>query len=349
MTQVTEHLARCNKIIILFVVLLFSVTQSYGQVFPDRSVHKILKTGIKLIVDQKYDEAEKLFDQLDKTRRDLPLGKIYLAATSIAKSYDYEQPFDEKLIESYLQGAKKVSERLINIDKTNIWYNYFLALTQGYSAYFSAIKRDWFSAFSTGLNSISYFEYCLELDQNFYEALIAIGSYKFWRSKKTEFINWLPFVPDEKELGIEYLEKAVKQSGYNSHLAVHSLIWIYIEQEQYQDAIKIAETALKENPTSRVFKWGLARAYEDIKPQRSIQLYNEILSSYPKELKSNKINEVTLQHLIAQQLMKLGKKNEALAICNEILSINGYNSYEIDKLNDRLERVRTLKNELTKK
>ena len=84
-------------------------------------------------------------------------------------------------------------------------------------------------------------------------------------------------------------------------MAVHSLIWIYIEQEQYQDAIKIAETALKENPTSRVFKWGLARAYEDIKPQRSIQLYNEILSSYPKELKSNKINEVTLQHLIAQQ------------------------------------------------
>lgn len=347
--QVIEPLVHFNINKLLALLFLFTSVQTYSQVYPDKAVHKILKTGIKLIVDQKYDDAEKIFNQLDQSRKDLPLGKIYLAANKIAESFDYQEPFNDDLITKYLDDAKKVSERLLKTDVENIWYNYFFALTEGYIAYYDALKENWLSAFSTGLSSVSSFEHCLELDKNFYESLIAIGSYKFWRSKKTEFINWLPFIPDEKELGIEYLKKAIKQSGYNSHLAVHSLIWIYIEQEEYSDAIKIAEAALNSNPQSRIFKLGLARAYENVNPEKSIYLYNEVLNSYPEELKSNRINEVTLKHLMAQQYAKIGKQKEALNLCAQILGIKDYNSYELNKLSKRLERVRELKSSLVLK
>lgn len=347
--QVIEHLAHFNlKKIIPFILFIISI-QTFAQVYPDKSVHTILKSGIKLIVDQKYSDAELIFNQLDKTRKDLPLGKIYLAATLIAKSFDYAQPFDDSSITKNLDGAKRICERLLKTDDKNIWYNYFYALTKGYAAYYDALKGDWLSALSIGLSSVSSFEYCLQLDDKFYESMIAIGSYKFWRSKKTDFINWLPFIPDEKDIGIEYLQKAIQHSGYNSHLAVHSLIWIYIEQEEYKSAVKIAEFALKSNPQSRLFRWGLARAYEKVDPEKSIKLYYEILESYPKDLKSNKVNEVTLKHLIAQQLFKLGNKEEALKLCNQILLIQGFTKFEQDKLNDRLERVRIFKNELMQK
>lgn len=347
--QVTELLVRFNFIKIIPLLILINIFNIHAQIYPDRSVHKILKAGIKLIINQKYDNAEKLFSQLDKSRKDLPLGKIYLAATQIAKSFDYAEPFDDKLITKYLDGAKKTSERLLQVDDKNIWYNYFFALTEGYRAYYDALKHNWLSSFSTGLTSVSAFEYCLELDNNFYESMIAIGSYKFWKSKKTEFLSWLPFVPDEKDLGIEYLQKAIKHSGYNSYLAVNSLIWIYIEQEEYNNAIKIAEVALVNNPQSRIFKSGLARAYESVNPEKSAIIYGEILDSYPKELKSNKINEVTLKHLIAQQLVKAGKSKAALNLCNEILSIKEYTPFELDKLRGRLDRVSVLKNELMAK
>ena len=341
-----ELLVRFKLKTIILLLLLINSINTYAQVYPDKSIHKILKAGIQFIIDQKYNDAEKLFDQLDKSRKDLPLGKIYLAATQIAKSYDYGEQFDDDLITKYLDGAKKTSERLLKTDDKNIWYNYFLALTIGYSAYYDALNHDWLPAFSTGLSSVSAFEYCLELDNNFYESLIAIGSYKFWRSKKTEFLSWLPFVPDEKDLGIEYLQKAIKHSGYNSHLAVHSLIWIYIDQEENQKAIKIAEAALLNNPQSRIFKWDLARAYENVNSEKSAKLYSEVLDSYPKDLESNKINVVTLKHLIAQQFVKIGKRAEALKLCEEILSIKGYNSFELDKLRERLTRVINLKIEL---
>ena len=341
-----EHLVPCNKKLITLVFILILFSRNNAQVYPDKSVHKILKSGISLIIDQKYDEAKNLFDQLDKTRKDLPLGKIYLAAVSIARSYDYQEPFDDNLITRNLEGAKKISQRLIEKDDKNIWNNYFFALTEGYIAYYDALKENWLQAFSTGLSSVSAFEECLEIDKAFYEAMIAIGSYKFWKSKKMEFINWLPFIDDEKELGISYLQNAIKYSGYNSHLAIHSLIWIYIEQNKFNEAIKVAESALKDHPQSRIFKWGLARSLESVDPQKSARLYQEIFNSYPTNLKSNKINEVNLKHIIAQQLVKINKVDAALKLCNEILSIKNYLDYESEKVDSRLERVKLLKQEL---
>lgn len=346
---VIELSAHFNTKILFLFLLLILFPKNFGQVYPDKSVHKILKSGINLIIDQKYDEAEKLFDQLDKTRKDIPLGKIYLAAVHIAKAYDYEEPYNHEIITKYLEGAKRISDRLIKNDDKNIWNNYFFALTEGYIAYYDALRESWLQSFSTGLSSVSSFEDCLEIDNKFYESYIALGSYKFWKSKKTEFLNWLPFIDDEKEIGIKYLQNAVTYSGYNSHLAIHSLIWIYIEQKDFEEAIKVAQLALKNHPQSRIFKWGLARSYESIDPKKSILLYNEILRSYPSSIKSNKINEVTLKHIIAQQLVKINKKEEAIKICDEILSVSGYSKYELDKLNDRLERVRSLKLDLEKR
>lgn len=330
----------------IFVLLLFLSTNSFSQIFPNTSVNQLLKMGISFIIDQKYDDAENIFLQLDKSREDLPLGKIYLAAVQITKSYDYEIPFNDSLISDYLDEAKNISEQLLKMDDKNIWHKYFFALTEGYTAYYNALRGSWLQAFLTGLNSIAAFEDCLEIEKEFNEAYIAIGSYKFWKSRKTEFLSWLPIVDDEKEIGISYLKRAANKSGYNSHIAIHSLIWIYIDQEDYYKAIELAIRALSDFPNSRIFKWGLARAYENIDPLKSAELYQEILDSYPKNLISNKINEVTLRHLIAQQYVKLDLKRRAIGHCDEILKIKNYTEFEFDKLETRLDRVRDLKKEL---
>lgn len=343
--QVIEPLVRSRTILFFTFIFLISL-KGFAQIYPDDFVHNSLKKGINLIIDQKYDEAKIVFNNLDAQRKDLPFGKIYLAAVSIAQAYDYEEQFDDDLIMNYLETAKKLSEKLVEKDVGNIWNHYFLALSEGYIAYYDALRNNWLSAFSTGINSIKSFEICLEQDENFYEALIALGSYKFWKSKKTEFLSWLPFFDDETEIGIKYLQDAVEYSGYNSHLAIHSLVWIYIEQDKFNKAREVAELALIQNPDSRIFKWGLARACEEIDPVKAATLYLSILNSFPVELKSNRINIVTLKHLAAQQLKKANKISEALKLCDEILSLNGYSDYELSKIKSRLSRVKTLRAEL---
>lgn len=346
-TLETELLVRFKIILFFFVILI--LTECPAQVYPDARIDSLLRTGIHHIVNQNYKSAEQVFSILNNEYSYLPFGKIYLAANKIAEAYDYAEDFDEIYILNNLELAKEQSQKLVELDEANIWYRYFYALAEGYISYYDAIGGSWFSALSTGINSISEFDKILVEDKNFYEAYIAIGTFEYWKSRKLEFMDWLPFTSDTKKIGIDRLIVAIDSSSYNSHLAINSLIWIYIDQRKYDDAIQVAEKALSEFPQSRTFKWGLARAYEEKNSLRAIELYLNILDSYPASLKENFKNEITLKHLIAQQYAKLGDKEKALKYCDEILSMKNIPKKTVNEISGRLERVKSLKAELNKK
>jgi len=343
----TERLGLFKIYFFIFTILNFS--EVTAQIYPDSTVNSLLQNGIQDVVNQNYSGANKIFNRLNIEYPSLPLGKIYLAANKIAEAYDYAENFDENYIRESLEAAKNQSEELIELDETNIWHRYFLALCEGYISYYEAINGNWFSALTTGVNSISEFEEILNVDEKFFEAYIAIGTFEYWKSRKLEFVSWLPFSSDTKNLGIDFLMTAIDSASYNSHLALSSLIWIYIDQKNYDDAIKIAEQALMDFPESRTFKWGLARAYEETNPLKAISLYQHILSSYPNLKSGNYINEITLKHLIAQQYARIGDKQNAIKYCNEILSMKNIPEQTLDEMSDRLERVRELNSELSGK
>jgi len=333
----------------LFSILFFLIQQtSFTQNYPEPRVDALLKDGIIHIINQDYEGAKIFFQALDDEYSNLPFGKIYLAAVSIAESYDYAEEFHSDFIYNNLEEAKEQSLDLLDEDEENLWYKYFYALSEGYIAYFNAINESWLSAVSTGLNSISAFEECLEIDTAFYESYIAIGTFQYWKSRKSESLSWLPFIDDNKSYGIERLITAIDSSSYNTYLAINSLIWIYIDQENYLDAIQTAEKALIDFPESRLFRWGLARANEDVDPEHSINIYYEIINSYPKWKDSNQVNETILKHLIAQQYVAIGDEQKAIELCKEILHEGNIPESSMEKLEDRLERVEDLLRELTK-
>jgi predicted Zn-dependent protease len=336
---VTGHSVLFKIILLLLFVLPCSLK---AQVYPDAKVDSLLRAGIDHIVNHSFERAEKTFSYLDQTYPELPLGKIYLAAAKIAYAYDFETPFDEKYIENNLKEAQALSENLLKKNETDKWNIYFYALSGGYYAYYQALKGNWFDALKTGLSSVSAFEECIELDTDFHEAWIAIGTYQYWKSRKTEFLSWLPFVGDNRYFGIEKLKHAIDSSVYNTHIAIHSLIWIYIDKKDFKAAFELSKYAVENFPASRVFKWGLARAYEEIDLRKSIETYFEILNSYLKTGVRTRVNEITLKHIIAQQYVKLGEKEKARELCSEILEYNDLTGFEKSKLEDRLKRVRTL-------
>jgi hypothetical protein len=330
----------------IFILLFILRTNSICQVYPDSEVNDYLKKGINAIILQEYSSANNIFTELNNKHHRLPLGKIYLAALQIAKSYDYGIEYNNSLIDSLLYSAKDQSKKLLDSDPNNKWNEYFLGLSEGYLAYFNAMDEDWISSFSEGVNALDDFNNVIKKDADFYDALIAIGTFKYWRSRKTEFLSWLPGYKDERKAGIKMLEEVAEHNSYNKYLAINSLIWINIDEKEYEKAAGLAESALKKYHGSRFFMWGLARAYEEINPEKSIKIYGNIITSLGEDL--NNYNEVTLKHLMAQQYKKIGKKREALILCNEILSLNINEETEYPRLRKRLERVKELKMELSR-
>ena len=223
-------------------MLTFSLN-IYAQEYPDRSVNSFLKSGIDDIINQNYAQAKNEFEILNSKYPDLPLGKIYLAATEIARSYDYGEEYNGEVISKCLNSARDQSEKLVDKYPADIWNHYFLGLAEGYISYYEGLNGSWITSLKEGINSASKFEDCLKMNSEFIEAYSGLGNYKYWKSKKTEFLNWLPFVHDERAEGIKYLEKAVDKSSYNNYLAVNSLIWIHIDQKNYNKAEQVSEKA----------------------------------------------------------------------------------------------------------
>ena len=333
--------------LIIPILLIFSLSSNlYAQRYPDTTVENIINKGISCILNQDYQSAEKDFEELKDKYPALPLGEIYLAGNKIAESIDFGYEFDGEIINNNLDKAIDKAETLFEKDEENIWNIYFVALSKGYYAYYKALSKNWFSAISNGFDAIKYFEKCLQKDSSFYDAYIAIGNFKYWKSRKSEFLNWLLFVSDESEDGINYLKKAVNNPGSNNYLAIYSLQWIYIDQRKYAEVIKLSKPVLKKYPENRFFKWALARAYEETDKKQAVKIYYEILNSYSEIDKLSKFHEILLKHLIAQQYEQLGELNKAMQLCNEILTVNYSSSWHKGDLEKRIGRVEELKEKI---
>jgi tetratricopeptide (TPR) repeat protein len=344
---VTEHLVHSEFCLIL--LLFLSLTGViFPQRYPDPAIDSLINSGIRKLITQDYTGAKNNFEKLEYKHPDLPAGKIFIAAADIARAFDYSESIVTDSMTERLEEAQNQAKELLEKNPGNVWNQYFLALAEGYLAYYHGLNGSWLPALNKGLSSVSDFNNCLKLNPDFYEAYTAIGTYKYWRSRKTEFLNWLPFVKNEEDAGIQNLKLSIEHSTYHRYLAMNSLLWIYIDRKQYKDAKVVAEKALAEFPSTRLFMWGLARAYEGIDLNKSINVYAEILNSYKNIKGLNHCNEIILKHIIAQLYNRNGEKEKSFNLCNEILAINNLSDYEKDKMDSRLDRVKKLKKDLMK-
>jgi len=295
---------------------------------------------------QNYNDSENYFKRLEKIDTINPFGKIYLSVTSISKSFDLGEEYKWDYITKLLNESISVAEENLKRKPNSVIRLYTLALAEGYKAYVKGLESNWFSAISNGFDAIKNFEKCLMIDSTFYETYTAIGTFKYWKSKKGSF---LPMIRDERDLGIKYLELAVLKAKYSKYLAVNSLLWIYIDNKEYQKAIKLANEILTKYPKTRLFKWALARAYESVDIHKSIGVYKDILNDYETMTGLNGYQKIVLFHLIAQLENRLGNKKTALELCNKILNTKNLSEYVLDELDSRLERVKHLREKILEK
>ncbi|MCH8942754.1 MAG: hypothetical protein IIA48_10025 [Bacteroidetes bacterium] len=335
----TERLVLYKILLFFFLISVFSIAVS-AQNFLPAQTDSLITNGMNSIILQNYDDAENYFNELDSLDKIDPLGKIYLTVVSISKSFDLGEEYKWDYISNLLEEAKKIAEENYDQKPKSVLRLYTLALAEGYYAYVKGLESNWISAISNGYNAIKNFERCVMMDSTFYEAYTAIGTFKYWKSKKGSF---LPMISDERDLGVKYLELAVVKSRHSNYLAVNSLLWIYIDKKEFQKTINLANEILSKYPQSRLFKWALARAYESIDMHKSISVYKQILNDYESMRSLNGYQKIVLLHLIAQLENRLGNKKAALDLCNVILNMKNLSEFVLDELDNRLDRVKSLR------
>jgi tetratricopeptide (TPR) repeat protein len=299
---------------------LFFASPLFSQRFPDATIHARILTGIDLTLQQRYPEAKKTFQSIIAAAPAHPAGYIYLAATLQAECSDFDLFLNRAAYDSLIRKGFERAETMIAAHEKDQWGYYYAGTALAYKAFTASEEGSWYTAVTEGMKSAEMFERALACDGSFANAMCGLGTYNYWKSRKTQFLSWLPFVGDKRTEGINLLKNAAERSTYETSVARNSLMWVMIEEKRYGEALKWAEDVLARYPDNRSFLWGVLTAHERLQDSTALrQDVERLLISIVKAPVRNIYGEITCRLKLAQFAVADGDAQRAEEQCDAIL------------------------------
>ena len=348
-----------KKFVYLFLLisLFFFPNLASSQKYLDyqnEEIKKLFLVGIEACFQENYPLAEERFKQVVSKAPQDPAGYFFLAMLYQAQMMDYESYSREKEFYENIKMTKKYAKGRIKNNKKDPWAYLFLGNAYGAKALHEARKGNWWSGLNNGLRAKSALKEAVKHDPELYDAYVALGSYHYWASVMTKALWWLPFIGDRREEGITEMKLGQEGSIFSQDAAANGLIWIYINEKRFDQAISLAENMQNKYPQGKSFLWGLATAYyEKSDWTNALFSYQEILERIENQIDvstssgtnlenpNNYYNRIECKFHIANCLFNLGKFDECILTCEEI------QNYTLDvktkeRQKDKLKRIKRL-------
>lgn len=251
-----------------------------------------IRDNIEFTINGKFESALDLLNERVMKYPDDYQTYFYLAATLNSKMTHFEYFKDEQNFNNYIDKTiqliePKLENEIIE-DTLHSKLLFFLGSAYGYRGYFEGRKGNWYSALSNGLKAKSLLSESIELDSTYVEAYLGIGTYKYWLSSKIKFVLWIPFVPDDREEGIEMIKKSLEIDSPVKYMAMHQLVYILIDYGNFEEAIDYAERIIKKYPESQFMWWANAHTYYKKRDyDKAISSYNQLLTLFENDPNHN--------------------------------------------------------------
>jgi tetratricopeptide (TPR) repeat protein len=264
-------------------------------------VDSIILRGMELVHADSALEAVDEFKKLIGNFPDDPIGYFYVSATLQTmmddyRNYTYFEEFN-KYMDKAIQTAEKKKD---NKNLTAHDYLYFGGAV-GYRGINKALTGNWVGAFVDGLKGKGYLEKALELDPQLYDVYYGLGSYHFWKSLKAKIFWWLPFVADNRQMGIDMIKLAIEKGKFAREDAELALVRIWVENKEYDKAFAMIDELKKTYPNKPFLLWFLAQAqFENRMYDGAITSYQQLLGALTSSPYYHPAGEVECRYLLAQ-------------------------------------------------
>lgn len=338
----------------LCVICAMACADVRAQRIAEPALHALIQQGIDCAGRQKYAEARAMFAEAIRRFPEHPAGYLQQAVLLEVISLDCETPVPQPEFNTLLSRAGERAERLLARDAQSVDGNYYAGMVHSYIAYYTFRDgENWISGLQHGMKATSFLQRCLDRQPAACDAMIGVGTYKYWKSRKMSLLTWTPLVDDERAAGIALLRKAESCALYSAGQAANSLVWIYIEEERWDDAMRAAWRMLARFPDNRLFLWGLASAAEKKGDLRcAIDAYQGIVRSVNGDVHEARYILLQARAKIARLSFEAGDRNTARRECAWVLAnrnvpLSRFTSDGRDRIERRIEDMEDLWEELT--
>jgi tetratricopeptide (TPR) repeat protein len=194
-------------------------------------------------------------------------------------------------------------------------------------------------------------ETAVSRDSFLVDAYTGIGTYYYWKTRKIEFLTWLPFVADRREQGIALLQQCARGGAYNRFAAMSALVTIYLDAARYDKAAETARSALAVYPKNRIFLWGLATSLErGGNAKEAADAYARLLQSILDDTRPNIYNELVCRLNLLTLRIRLnaeGDRGRELSRIRE-LAARQFPKHLEERVEDKQEKIKALESMLAR-
>jgi len=125
-------------------------------------------------------------------------------------------------------------------------FMFLLGSAYGYRALECSTSGHWWGTLKDGHHSCVSLEKAYRLDTTMTDALLGVGDYHYWKSAKSKFFTWLPFIRNERQSGIGEIRRVI-QSGSGALLSARkSLLPTYFNEQRFPEVIALVDSLASE-------------------------------------------------------------------------------------------------------
>ncbi|HEX9934035.1 MAG TPA: tetratricopeptide repeat protein [bacterium] len=295
---------------------------AFAQSPYSKTVDGLIRECMDLNFACQFDSALARARTLEQLLPDESIGYVCRAGVLQSMMIDYATDGWKKEFFQNVNRAIRIGEKRIRERKEPAWNWYCLGSVYLYKGLYQGKTGSLVSGFINAHRGIGYLEKAYKADSTMVDALAGIGSYKYWAGRFYQHLRWLPWIRDERDLGIQMLETAIHRGTFSNYAGLNSLGWIEYDRNQCEYGLALFERGLEKYADSRLFLWGKADCLFRLGRMAEAGFaYERILDSILGDSIPNPINEAECRMKLALAGEAQADPDLALEQCNAILSI----------------------------
>jgi len=281
----------------------------------------LLKLGREYSYQFEFQKAENLYQDLMEKFPNSPYASHYLSQNYLWFYLGSKDSTYKFLYEKYGKIAFNKAEKLYDKDEDDPKLNNLIGHIYLLKSMLYATEGNSMDAFWAIKSSVSYFEDAVELDQNYYDSYLGLGTIKYALSFVPGFLGWaisIAGLSGDKEKGLRFIKIAYDKGSSSKTEAAYHLSKIYTEYNAEYDSAKIyLDYLIEKYPNNILFLYQYAILLIDTRElEKADKILTEIINLNNKKFSQTTSFSIFLK---AEITFKQNDFNKAISIYDKFL------------------------------
>lgn len=281
--------------------------QKYSDPYKRPEVIREIIRLRDMLLDGKYSQCAVECRRAEKKYPDILVwrfGEMLVPQARMLELHDYS------LEKEYLDAWQRVMDLYQALGKKKQLSIYdHLCLGGGYGIYglHQARARRYRRAFAIGVDAIQEHGKAKEIDPECNDIYLGYGIYHYYRGVASKRLKWLPFFADDKNRGLDELDRA-RKGLFSGPLADVASLYLYKDEGKWEVGLEVTRKLRRQYPDGK-----LAAQHEGLF-LLMLQKYEAALKEFDYVLKSDQYN-ASVHYYRGLTLFRMNRVDEAEDEC----------------------------------